>query len=80
MVTTHSNPELRRFQIEHDLPHLHRERWNRITSELTDQIEAATGEDRTRLQQQLDHHYSNRFRSETSREALLAEAGITEGN
>lgn len=80
MVTTHSNPELRRFQIENDLPHLHRERWNRITAELTDQIDAATGEERARLEQQLDQHYSNRFRSETSRDALLAEAGITERN
>lgn len=80
MVTTHSNPELRRFQIENDLPHLHRERWNRIEAELTEQIEAATGETRSQLERQLDQHYSNRFRSETSREALLAEAGITEGN
>jgi hypothetical protein len=78
MVTTHSDPELRRFQIEHDLPHLHRERWNRIAAELSGQIEAATGDDRARLQHQLDRHYKDRFRSESSRQALLAEAGIVE--
>ncbi|WP_146173433.1 hypothetical protein [Sphingomonas faeni] len=80
MALTHSDPELRRFQIEHDLPHLHRERWNRIAAELTDQIEAATGDDRARLQHQFDRHYEDRFRSESSREALLAEAGIVERN
>lgn len=80
METTPSDPELRRFQIEHDLPHLHRERWNRITAELTDQIEGATGAERDRLQSQLDRHYLDRFDSQTSRAALMAEAGLGEEN
>ena len=69
------NPELRRSQIEHDLPHLHRERWNRITAELAEQIEAAAGDEREHLKQRLHQHYADRFHPETSRTALLAEAG-----
>lgn len=75
MTTANPNPELRRRQIEHDLPHLHRERWNRIMVELSEQIEAATGDDREQLKQRLDSHYADRFHPETSRAALLAEAG-----
>lgn len=69
------NPSLRRSQIEHDLPHLHRERWNRIATELGAQIVAAAGDEREQLKQRLDKHYADRFHPETSRAALLAEAG-----
>lgn len=75
MTMAKPNPELRRRQIEHDLPHLHRERWNRIAAELGEQIEAAAGDERERLKQRLDEHYADRFHPETSRAALLAEAG-----
>lgn len=80
MATTHTDPELRRWQVDQDLPHLHRERWNRIATELSERIEAATGDDRAELQHQLDQHYGDRFRPESSRKALLAEAGVTEGD
>lgn len=75
MMMAKPNPELRRRQIEHDLPHLHRERWNRIAAELGEQIEAAAGDEREQLKQRLDSHYADRFHPETSRAALLAEAG-----
>lgn len=75
MMTQKANAELRRRQIEHDLPHLHRERWNRIAAELGEQIEAAAGDEREHLKQRLDQHYADRFHPETSRAALLAEAG-----
>ncbi len=80
MTEPKPNAELRRFQIEHDLPQLHRERWNRIAAELSEQIEKATGDRRAELSQALDQHYANRFRPETSRPALLAEADIGEAD
>lgn len=75
-----TNPELRRHQIEHDLPHLHRQRWSRIAGELVEQKEAATGDDRARIERELEQHFANRFKPESSRAALLAEAGISEGD
>ena len=80
MTSPKSNAELRRFQIEHDLPQLHRERWNRIAAELSDKMYAATGDRRAELTQALDRHYADRFRPETSRAALLAEAGVGEAS
>ncbi|MGI4940830.1 MAG: hypothetical protein ACRYHQ_09755 [Janthinobacterium lividum] len=80
MKTPKPNVELRRYQIEHDLDYLHRERWNRITAELSDRIEAATPDERLALSEQLDRHYADRFRPETSRAALLAEVGASEAD
>ena len=80
MTEPKPNAELRRFQIEHDLPQLHRERWNRIAAELSEQVYAATDDTRAELSQALDQHYANRFRPETSLPALLAEAGLGEGD
>ena len=79
MIAVQPNPELRRQQIEADLPYLHKERWNRITRDLRDQIEQAPPAERDAIEEQLRQHYTTRFHPETSRAALLAEAGITEG-
>lgn len=70
------NAVLRRSQIEHDLPHLHRERWYRIALELGERIKQAEGDERDGLQREIDRHYLTRFHPETSRAALLAEAGV----
>lgn len=75
MRTRQTNADLRRSQIEHDLPHLHRERWNRIAAELADQIAGEIGEQRAAIERKLEQHYALRFRPESSRDALLAEAG-----
>lgn len=76
MDTGRANASLRLSQIEHDLPYLHRERWYRIALELAERIKQAEGDERDNLQREIDRHYLTRFHPETSRAALLAEAGI----
>ena len=76
MDARQQNPGLRLSQIKHDLPHLHKVRWARIADELAERIEQATGDERTAIERELDQHYTNRFRPESSRAALLAEVGI----
>lgn len=60
--------------IEENLDHLHKQRWNARAAELHAAEADAEEGDRERIRQELSDHYDNRFRPETSRDALLEQA------
>lgn len=74
-----STIEFERFAdvIDANLEHLHRERWNQRAAELHAEIASPIdGVSPEEAAQALCDHYANRFRPETSREALLEQAAI----
>lgn len=60
--------------IEDNLDHLHKQRWDARAAELHGAEADAGDADRDRIKQELRDHYADRFRPETSRDALLDQA------
>lgn len=62
--------------LDEHLSHLHKERWAVRLGGLHRQLKTAPAGGRDAVQQQLDAHYDNRFKPETSRAAILAQLEV----
>jgi hypothetical protein len=60
--------------IDAELDHLHKQRWIARASELHDEEDHAEGSEKERVKQKVREHYANRFRPETSRDAIIEQA------
>lgn len=73
-----SDPEFDRIveAIDANLDYLHKERWAQRAAELREEEAQAEGDAKVRAHQALRDHYADRFKPETSRDALVAQARI----
>lgn len=65
-----------RAVLDDHLSDLHKDIWAERTAELLRQLKAATPGARDAVQQQLDAHYDDRFKPETSRAAIIEQIEV----
>ena len=73
-MTSKSNLDSIMEAIDANLDYLHKERWGQRAAELHDAEDRASEAGKEQARQALSDHYADRFKPETSRDALAEQA------